>query len=86
MVVVVVMEVMMYIKVMLSLCWTRFWTRIPMMTVFQYVIAGPLLVLPTLTDYFLSTDYCPKENVFDFDLRRSFYSKQYFKNDCCSSV
>ena len=28
----------------------------------------------TITDY-LSTDYCPKENVCDFDLRRSFYSK-----------
>jgi len=28
----------------------------------------------TITDY-LSTGYCPKENVCDFDLRRSFYSK-----------
>ena len=27
----------------------------------------------TLTDYL--SDYCPKENVCDFDLRRSFYSK-----------
>jgi len=31
----------------------------------------------TITDY-LSTGYCPKENVNDFDLRRSFYSKQVF--------
>ena len=31
----------------------------------------------TVTDY-LSTGYCPKENVCDFDLRRSFYSKQEF--------
>ena len=31
----------------------------------------------TITDY-LSTGYCPKENVCDFDLRRSFYSKQVF--------
>ena len=31
----------------------------------------------TVTDY-LSTDYCPKGNVNDFDLRRSFYSKQVF--------
>ena len=31
----------------------------------------------TVTDY-LSTGYCPKENVCDFDLRRSFYSKQGF--------
>ena len=75
---VVVWEVKMCIRVMLSLCWTWFRTRIPMMTVSQYVIAGPLLVLPTLTDYFLSTDYCPKEIVNDFDLRRSFYSKQVF--------
>ena len=30
----------------------------------------------TLTDY--SSGYCPKENVNDFDLRRSFYSKQVF--------
>jgi len=28
----------------------------------------------TIIDY-LSTGYCPKENVCDFDLRRSFYSK-----------
>ena len=27
----------------------------------------------TLTDYL--SGYCPKENVYDFDLRRSFYSK-----------
>ena len=31
----------------------------------------------TITDY-LSTGYCPKEIVNDFDLRRSFYSKQVF--------
>ena len=31
----------------------------------------------TITDY-LSTGYCPKGNVNDFDLRRSFYSKQGF--------
>ena len=31
----------------------------------------------TVTDY-LSTGYCSKENVCDFDLRRSFYSKQGF--------
>jgi len=31
----------------------------------------------TVTDY-LSTGYCPKENVCDFDLRRSFYSRQLF--------
>ena len=31
----------------------------------------------TVTNY-LSTGYCPKENVCNFDLRRSFYSKQGF--------
>ena len=30
-----------------------------------------------ITDY-LSTGYCPKGNVNDFDLRRLFYSKQVF--------
>ena len=32
----------------------------------------------TVTDYFLSTDYCPKKSVYNFDLRRLFYSKQLF--------
>jgi len=31
----------------------------------------------TITNY-LSTGYCPKGNVNNFDLRRSFYSKQEF--------
>ena len=31
----------------------------------------------TITDY-LSTSYCPKKNVYDFVLRRTFYSKQVF--------
>ena len=31
----------------------------------------------TITDY-LSTDYCPNENVYNFVLRRTFYSKQVF--------
>ena len=31
----------------------------------------------TITNY-LSTDYCPKESVNNFDLRRLFYSKQLF--------
>jgi len=31
----------------------------------------------TVTDY-LSTGYCPKEKVFDFGLRRPFYSRQLF--------
>ena len=31
----------------------------------------------TITDY-LSIGYCPKKNVYDFGLRRLFYSKQEF--------
>ena len=31
----------------------------------------------TITNY-LSTSYCPKKNVYDFVLRRTFYSKQLF--------
>ena len=31
----------------------------------------------TITDY-LSTDYCLKEKVYYFDLRRSFYSRPLF--------
>ena len=32
----------------------------------------------TITDYFLSTGYCPKKKVNDFVLRRTFYSRQLF--------
>ena len=39
----------------------------------------------TITDY-LSTGYCPRESVCNFDLRRSFYSKQDLKDSCCSPV
>ena len=39
----------------------------------------------TITNY-LSTGYCPKKNVYDFGLRRPFYSQQFFKNNCCSSA
>ena len=31
----------------------------------------------TITNY-LSTGYCPKKSVYDFVLRRTFYSKQLF--------
>jgi len=37
-----------------------------------------------LTDYL--SGYCPKGKVYDFVLRRMFYSKQGFKNSCCSPV
>ena len=56
--------------------WFHSLSRIPKMTVSLYVIAGPLLVLPT--QLLTTSDYCPSENVIDFDLRRSFYSKQVF--------
>ena len=40
----------------------------------------------TITDY-LSTGYCSKGNVNDFDLRRLFYSKQVFlRTTYCSST
>ena len=44
---VVVRAVKMYIKIKLSLCWSHFQTHTQKMTVSQYVIAGPLLILPT---------------------------------------
>ena len=37
----------------------------------------------TITDY-LSTSYCTNGNIYYFVLRRMFYSKQCFKNDCYS--
>ena len=46
-IVVVAREVKMYIRVKLSLCWSRFQTRIPKMKKSLYVIAGPLQVPPT---------------------------------------
>jgi len=33
---------------------------------------------PSSSPAYTATDYCPKEIVNDFDLRRSFYSKQVF--------
>ena len=73
-----VVVVVMYIGVKPSLRWSRYRTRIPKTKKSLYVIAGPLQVPPTqFTDY-LSTGYCPKGDVNDFDLRRSFYSKPVF--------
>ena len=43
-----------------NLCWSHSPIRIPMMTKSQYVIAGILLILPTLLLTTSSTDYCPK--------------------------
>ena len=54
-------------------CWSRSQTHTLKTTVFLYVIAGPLLVLPT--QLLTTSDYCPRENVHDFGLRKPFYSK-----------
>ena len=56
--------------------WFHSLSRILKITVSLYVIAGPLLVLPT--QLLATSDYCPNRMVNDFDLRRSFYSKQGF--------
>jgi len=61
-----------------NLCWSRSLIRTLKTTVSQYVIAGPLQVLPIQLLTTLSTDYCLNENVCDFVLRRTFYSSQLF--------
>ena len=45
----------------------------------SYLISHFLLTTST-------TDYCLKKNVYDFDLRRLFYSKQDLNDTCCSPV
>ena len=62
-----------YIKEEQNLCWFCSRTYILKMTVSRYIIAGPLLVLPT---QLLTTVL--RENVNDFGLRRPFYSRQLF--------
>ena len=86
MIVVVVMVVMMYIGEEWNLCWFHSLTHTLKMTVSQYMIASPLLVLSTQLLTTLSTDYCPNEMVNNFVLRRIFYSKQCYKNNRCSST
>jgi len=82
--VVVVLEMKMCIMGERNLCWSHSQTRIPKKTVSLYVIAGSLLVLPT--QLLTTSDYCPNRMVNDFGLRRPFYSKRCFKNNCCSSA
>jgi len=41
---------------------------------------------PSSSPTYTITGYCPKKNVCDFGLRRPFYSKQCFKNNCCFSA
>ena len=78
MIVVVVLKVRMCIVVEPSLHWSRCWTHIPKTKKSLVCDSGPSSSPTyTITDY-LSTGYCPKGNVNDFDLRRSFYSKQEF--------
>ena len=67
-----------------NLCWFYSLSCILKMTVTLCVIAGPLLVLST--QLLTTSDYCPNRMVNNFGLRRPFYSKQCFKNDCCSSA
>ena len=43
-----------------------------------------LFVLPT--QLLTTSDYCPNRMVNNFGLRRLFYSKRCFKNDCYSSA
>ena len=46
----------------------------------SYSTSHYLLATPT------TTDYCSKEKVTDFGLRRLFYSKQDLKDTCCFLV
>ena len=45
---------------------------------------GTLLVYLTLSTDYLITNYFSNQTVNDFDLRRSFYSRQSLKNIYCS--
>ena len=70
--VVVTVVMVMCIREEWNLCWFHPQACIPMTTISQYVIAGPLQVLPTQLLTTLSTGYCPKKNVNYFGLRRLF--------------
>ena len=72
-IVVVVLEVMMYIKKEWNPCWFHSQTHIQITTVSRYMIAGLLQVLPTHLLTTLSTNYCPNENVNNIGLRKPFY-------------
>ena len=84
--VVVIVVMVMCIEEEQNPCWFRSQTCTLKTTESWYVITGILLTLPTLLLTTSSTDYCLKGNVYDVGLRRLFYSKQYFKNDHCSSA
>ena len=83
-VVVVMVVIVICIRGEQNPCWFHSLSHILKMTVSLYVIAGPLLVLPT--QLLTSSDYCPNRMVNNFGLRRLFYSKRCFKNDCYSSA
>ena len=83
-VVVVIVVMVICIRGEQNPCWFHSLSRILKMTVSLYVIAGPLLVLPT--QLLTTSNYCPNRMVNNFGLRRLFYSKRCFKNDCCSST
>jgi len=84
---VMIMAVKIYIMGVQNLCWFHSLTCIQMRTVFSVgnsrSSSCPAYTI-LLTTYL--TDYCSKENVNDFVLRRMFYSKQSFKNACYSSA
>ena len=71
---VVVWAEMMYIEEKQNLCWFCFLIR-TLKKKSQYVIADPLLILPTHSTYyfFLTTDLI---NSTQFVLKKVFYSKQ----------
>ena len=62
-----------YIRGEQNPCWFHSLSCILKMTVSLYVIANPLLVLPT--QLLTTSDYCPNKMVNDFGLRRPFYPK-----------
>ena len=70
---VVVMVVMMYTGEEQNPCWFHSLTHTLKTTVSQYMLAGPLLVLPT--QLLTTSDYCPNKMVNNFVLRKTFYSK-----------
>jgi len=39
---------------------------------------------PSSSPTYTATNYCPKKSVYNFILRRTFYSKQDFTDICCS--
>ena len=77
---------LMYIGEEQNLCWFCSQTHSPKTMKSRYVIVDIFLTLPIPLLTTLSTDYYLNENIYNVGLRRLFYSKQYYKNDYCSSA